>query len=892
MTSIAQTTKTEMNEATPLMFSRSSSLTSLNSFDAKSLHSSVPSEYSSHAPSSFTSPTKAALIAARQDKDASDLLDEIDLVMPDSPSAQHESSFLLLQRLKHKEQQTIYRQNAASTSLPLHHPQQSTFDSNRTLFFSAMDSSLQRDVRSANDPSKPWTQCINMPHSEQSAKANELTSLVNRLKISSKEIAEEAHSSSSTVSSSSSSASSLVFTNTPMTLGKDSIKPLNATLAPQAPSHTPPVKLMTNAPKFITQATATFLNPAPSSFLQPMSVSYAFLNSSQQHPATLTNNQTTNSSSTSAASTNSTSLPKFLTNNNSYFQGKEIKQETNPFIPSAVNYSPAALKGLNFMGSNSSSTCPLKMQSPPNNDSFDLDLPNSYLPIEGKFRINTFVTNFLERSGNTSPQESVCSRMSEASVPSIIRQEINTKTNHQAKDFSALFSKMKSSNQSNFSPAKASEFNQQEEEQNKLFFSVLREENATQPKPKFAFLDPSKATFIKSNPSMSQHVFYQNYYDVDPGQESRGTYSPKVFCNEGGQSRYSSASSIDQDNELCETKKFEVEESLICHPMATKAPNTPAMLGGSSHGHEEHNESTNDRNETEEQVYLGQNLQKSIQDDPDEMLLENFINEMLPNVNSNEPKPETRIYKRQSLNTEQLSKTNFVPPKSSLKSFNSNKSQIGHSLSKPAPAKTLFTKPATVRPQAIEKKIVHKRLSEENLSIRVTASKVNTISVSNSFQKSSKPLPEKTVNVTPVVTVNMTKTSQLRASKMSSNLNSASRKPMSFSNVTASNTAQKISSKPQSTLSSLNPSLKTKAQKQTATTNELNDSSVHSSSNLNNEKLERRKSFSFGSSSNSHKAVDRPLNLHKPVTEAQANHQRTTTSTKSIPKTFESKTKK
>jgi hypothetical protein len=133
--------KTEDSSATttaptPLAYSRSSSMTSLNSFDTKSIHSSVASEYStytavvgkstaSNSQAHAATATAAALMCRSMalslngnngehgSFDLNELdLDDIDNLMPDSPSAQHESSFVVNQRIKHKQQQILYRQAA------------------------------------------------------------------------------------------------------------------------------------------------------------------------------------------------------------------------------------------------------------------------------------------------------------------------------------------------------------------------------------------------------------------------------------------------------------------------------------------------------------------------------------------------------------------------------------------------------------------------------------------------------------------------------------------------------------------------------------------------------------------------------------------------------------
>ena len=111
--------------ATPMLYiSRSSSMTSLNSFDIKSVHSSIASEYSQvTSPSTNLNIKKKfnnGLEETEQEEEGNSYLvdDDLDLIMPESPSAQHESSFLMTQRVKHKQQQIVYRQTAAAAMLP------------------------------------------------------------------------------------------------------------------------------------------------------------------------------------------------------------------------------------------------------------------------------------------------------------------------------------------------------------------------------------------------------------------------------------------------------------------------------------------------------------------------------------------------------------------------------------------------------------------------------------------------------------------------------------------------------------------------------------------------------------------------------------------------------
>jgi hypothetical protein len=101
------------------------------------------------------------------------LEDEIDFIMPQSPSVQHDSSFLKTQRLIHKQQQSIYRQNAANAA-------------------SALLKQHNGCTNNQNDESKNFLI------------KNELSEIMSRLNI----ISSSSSSSSSTVSSLSSSSSS------------------------------------------------------------------------------------------------------------------------------------------------------------------------------------------------------------------------------------------------------------------------------------------------------------------------------------------------------------------------------------------------------------------------------------------------------------------------------------------------------------------------------------------------------------------------------------------------------------------------------------------------------------------------------------------------------------
>ena len=109
---------------TPLAYSRSSSVTSLNSCladdDLKSVHSSVASEYSHH-PKATTTATAGNNNGKKQHNQLDESQQTIgdsslltDFALPESPAAcEGDSSFLVAQRRIHKEQQALCRQQAA-----------------------------------------------------------------------------------------------------------------------------------------------------------------------------------------------------------------------------------------------------------------------------------------------------------------------------------------------------------------------------------------------------------------------------------------------------------------------------------------------------------------------------------------------------------------------------------------------------------------------------------------------------------------------------------------------------------------------------------------------------------------------------------------------------------
>lgn len=327
---------------TPLAYSRSSSLTSLNSFDVKSIHSEVASEYS-HMPVKCK-PMDNSQLNILNDEDEPDEEEEIDNLMPESPAAP-DSSFLKAQRLKHKQQQVEYRQNAAAAAalLPL---------------ASGINLNQQQPIK----PTKPWqvlSQTTNNP---------ELTSIMSRLTLNKPEL--ESPSSS------------------------------NAYIS----SLTPPVKLV-QTPKFVNT------NQQPQQQQQPpvMSVTYAFMKNSQNYMQP--------------------NPPKFL------MSSMQFKQPTNPII---IPKSPPTL--------NYAST-----------------LPSEEIPHVYATETRSIFSRQHKASGPSSPQESICSRMSDASIPSVIKQDLTVSTQRfktvlnqgtilknlpatTTSNFKALFQKIQTSN--------------------------------------------------------------------------------------------------------------------------------------------------------------------------------------------------------------------------------------------------------------------------------------------------------------------------------------------------------------------------------------------------------------------------------------------------------------
>lgn len=822
---------------TPMLYiSRSSSLTSLNSFDIKSVHSSIASEYSQ-----VTSPSTAFQLKKKSDNDDDQQLysvdDDLDLIMPESPSAQHESSFLMTQRVKHKQQQIIYRQTAAAQMMPSTESSTNMLPNNlfvndqkatsyiqqmNKFISSSCNKTVQIDSNSESvttQTSKPWKQCLPQPNqslnNEQNSKLNDINQIMSRLNI-------------KTANNDVSFRNSVTTTSTSF---KSNI-------------HTPPVKLV-QQPKFISnfQQQSSQFNPVNTSLptnTAAMSVTYAFMKNSNssapnviqpvaQHPLFTNTNQFS-----------ATYQPKFLQSNQSYPAFNSTAQPIAPVLSTSSTSSSC---------SSSSQQSVINQLSPTSSTNHEPEAPCIYaletrINSAHKQRQNIYIqqqqidsaNNDNNRSCPLSPQESVCSRMSDSSVPSLIRQDITSRTsqfqtyvtNQQQpiSDFRALFSRLNSSDsKSQVKQQSALDFNNQtleDDEQPKCFndeettnvpicssnynFNKTKPMNQFQPQMprQFNTAQCVSPSFNKFNTTIvPQQQYYQQQPDLD------NTYSPKVFQNEGTNSRYSSASSLNQDAEQSDN------EEVIVKPLA-KQMNTPVvaqqLLQDDEDDEYEQNETYNDQ-----------------EDD----LLENFIKEMLPPV-VNESK--------KMINSESsLSITSSIT--SSVSKQNIKKATVKSQLSKSNSFKeNKQICPSSNKIMSSVKKAPNKRLSAESTTSLVgtkpkTLISKNIINNTTVSQPVHKPILIKSENhikpaSTPAPVVNMTKTAQLRAfnnKKLNMNLNT---------------TKTTSTVKPQISLTS---KIKPKENLTKQSSLEVND--LNSSTNLGS--LEqvantRRQSFSFG----------------------------------------------
>ena len=266
-------------------FSRSSSMTSLNSFDIKSVHSSIASEYS-QVTSQVTSPSTNFNLKTKPcygEKDTSDYLDDLDLIMPESPSAQHESSFVMAQRMIHKQQQIIYRQQAAAAM-----DQQQVTNSQQSSKINMTSLTAIKQIKSDNAivsyPLVDSTNSIKPWNSVKHHANNDLNAFMSRLNLknSTEKPNESASSSSSTASESSDPLSFLNNDMNQIKLPTVAGKPVNLLNNVSNVHHTPPVKLNANPKTIVNPTCSKPTGNGANIFPPPMSVSYAFMKNTSQ----------------------------------------------------------------------------------------------------------------------------------------------------------------------------------------------------------------------------------------------------------------------------------------------------------------------------------------------------------------------------------------------------------------------------------------------------------------------------------------------------------------------------------------------------------------------------------------------------------------------------------
>jgi trimeric autotransporter adhesin len=784
--------------ATPMLYiSRSSSMTSLNSFDIKSVHSSIASEYSQVTSPSTNLNTKKKFNngleeTEQEEEEGNSYLvdDDLDLIMPESPSAQHESSFLMTQRVKHKQQQIVYRQTAAAAMLP----SSSTTTTTQIIVEASVNNNNNQLMPKfcLNDPSyiqqmnkfissnnnntktvinndlntKPWKQCV-LNQTDQSLNANnnmkltDLNVIMSRLNI------------NNTVTTTSTVKSSTNNNNI----------------------HTPPVKLV-QTPKFISNNNFQQFNTIPltvsnntsiSSNQPPMSVTYAFMKKANINPIIPSNINTTTTNSTTQTNVNfnnGTYQPKFLLTNN---------HQSYPTFNLPISSSSS---------SNSSQASVIQQQQQQQQQQHEIVESPCIYSMES-----------YKKSNPSSPQESVCSRMSDSSVPSLIRQDI---LSSQVKnDFKALFSRLKSAplNNSNMR-ANVTNYEQQlhqeeDEDKPKVFQNYEEEEfNKTPKVTQYAertslfatnFVVPT-TTAPFNNPQHPQNYLFQHHQILNESNNLLDTtYSPKIFQNEGTNSRYSSASSLNE-NELDQIENNDIESS---------------------------------------------------QEDQEDDLLENFIKEMLPapilSSSSNDSTKKLIQTSESSLSlsssvSSTLSRQNNTNINDTKQTKTANKNQLSNSNSfKENNNKTTKT---LLQSNTI-KKTANKRLSAEiHTNIGINKPKTVIVNKVSSVQPANKPI--KSLNSNGPV-VNMTKTAQLRAFNNKK-----------LANATTLATANIASKQSASTKAIINNNLATTS-KQTKlkenltlkqsqeSSNDLNNSTNIINNNNNFERSSiRRQSFSFG----------------------------------------------
>lgn len=446
-----------MNESvmpTPLAYSRSSSLTSLNSFsDVKSIHSSVASEYSHRcivSTSASSNPSSKALkdnggggggdeLDEDEETAATDLeLDNElnDLQMPDSPlNGQADSSFLLLQRYKHKQQQALYRQTAQSWQ------QQpvaaitaaATITDLHSSFMSKLNISKTK-LNELNETTRTMTTTPVTPTSES--------------------IKQTVLATTTTTTTTTSAVTSGIKPNTPpikllSTMGSKFVpQPLQLQQQHQHPNSVLGTSLMQQQQQQQQHSTSGTAQ------LAPMSVTYAFMKNSNNPNSCFASMQ---------PPLQPAQPPKFLISSSS---SNQMPANFNKCILPLSNQQQQSSSAstttttTNTTATNGTSNQPSPPQQPLVNDLLP-DTPALY-SVEHRLFFNGYHQpnhNSHHHPLNTasSPPESICSRMSDSSIPSLIRQDINlnknkfhtilsaknnSKSSKPSSDFKALFNKL------------------------------------------------------------------------------------------------------------------------------------------------------------------------------------------------------------------------------------------------------------------------------------------------------------------------------------------------------------------------------------------------------------------------------------------------------------------
>lgn len=464
---------------------------------------------------------------------------------------------------------------------------------------------------------------------------------------------------------------------------------------------------------------------------------------------------------------------------------------------------------------------------------------------------------FSESDRPPSPQESVCSMMSDSSVPSIIRADISRSNvgfqqvkQQPQNEFKALFNKLNQNQnqnnticdqnvtitnqpmipkpyfnfepkpQNNLMPAfnflkSAPTFNQQQgyfSNQSKLNYPC-------QYSIQFFYVDLFNVTLFSIDTPTNMNMNMNPYHsDLDC------TYSPKVFQHEGTNSRYDSE---DEEPVVQEDKEDEEE------PEAKFIQNSTQ-------------------------------IEKPLTDDQsDELLLENFIKEMLPPVQKS---PDTKV-NRPRMSSSVSSEAPFAMLSSKTKFRNSGSSSSLNNISVKSRLnltkndnKIQATTPAK-RPSTLQKTtsaVNNRPVTKPNTTTSKYLNKPQGTTTTRSTAPAKEPL-KPSINKKPTMAtsnkslnkiqsaapvVNMTKTAQLRMAKMqSANANNTSLNNTINSGKVVTKPKTSVSSKVNSVRSTRPSAKENMNSKETA-------NSVHVNPHLDhlNRGVIRRQSFSYGQS--------------------------------------------